>query len=86
MKNKNFFKNILNIIGKKDGFILNKSISFNNEKKYKIIKTHKNNVKLLHFTNKKIFRKYSKSINGIEKIFSEYQGLVWYCNKIKLYY
>ena len=49
----------------------------------KIIKTHKNNTNVIYLSEEKIFRKYSKSIQGIENIVSEYQGLIWYCNKIK---
>ena len=49
--------------------------------KYKIVKTHKNNTQLIYFPKNKIFKKFSRSTNGILKIEAEYQGLRWYCKR-----
>ncbi len=52
--------------------------------KYKIVKTHKNNTQLIYFPKNKIFKKFSRSTNGILKIEAEYQGLRWYCKRNKV--
>ena len=85
MISNNFYYKIKNFLQIKENkiHVSNNILSKNVNDKFKLIRTHKNNVKLLYLTDKKIFRKYSKSIQGIEKIVSEYQGLIWYCNKIK---
>lgn len=85
MISNNFYYKIKNFLQIKENKILvsNNILRKNVNDKFKVIKTHKNNVQLLYQTHKKIFRKCSKSIHGIEKIISEYQGLTWYCNKIK---
>ena len=51
-------------------------------KKYRI-KTHKNNITLFHFPQKKIFRKISNNKEGIKKIISEKKGIEWYCKRLK---
>ncbi len=52
-------------------------------KKFKVIKTHKNNTSVIYFKKKGFFRKLSNSKSGIEKIKSEYKGINWYLKKIK---
>ena len=59
--------------------ISKKALMGNYEEKYKIIKTHKNDVSLIYFLNKKNYRKFNKSKKSLNKIKSEYKGLKWYC-------
>ena len=56
---------------------------FSNEN-IKVIFTHKNNVFVVFKKEQKLFRKFSLSKLGGEKIKSDYSGLKWYCSKKKI--
>ena len=51
--------------------------------KYSIVNTHKNDVSLIFFPSKNIYRKFNKSQKSITKIKSKYNGLKWYCSRAK---
>ena len=68
----------------KKKFINNKNFTpFTKNKKFTIIKTHKNNITVLYFKKEKFFRKLSKNKSGVEKIKSELNGQNWYLKEIK---
>ena len=50
-------------------------------KKFQIIKTHKNNTSLVYMIKEDIFRKFSTNKRGIKKIKDESQGIKWYQKK-----
>jgi hypothetical protein len=80
---KNFFRKILSKFdyNKKKinlKIIKNYQFYFKKKNKFKVIKTHKNNVFLFYLPQLNIFRKFSNSSEGIKKIKYEYEGLNWY--------
>ena len=55
-----------------------KKISFKNKV---LIKTHKNFCKIYYFKKEKFFKKIADNKIGINRVFSDYQGLNWYCKR-----
>ena len=73
------YKNLFNFFKKKQK--IPKAVLKNNmREKYSIVNTHKNDVSLIFFPSKNIYRKFNKSQKSITKIKSEYNGLKWYCS------
>ncbi len=81
MKKQIPYKNFFNLFVKRQK-VPKKALIKNQNEKHKVINTHKNNVSLIYFPKKKIYRKFAKTKNSLEKIDSEYQGLKWYCKRI----
>ena len=76
------YKNLFNFFKKKQK--IPKAVLKNNmREKYSIVNTHKNDVSLIFFPSKNIYRKFNKSQKSITKIKSEYNGLKWYCSRAK---
>ena len=49
-----------------------------------LIKTHTNDVQVIHFKNDNFYTKFSKNKKANKKIYSELAGLSWYCKRRKL--
>ncbi len=76
------YKSLLNFLKKEQK--MPKAVLVNRiGEKYSIIKTHKNDVSLIFFPSKNIYRKFNKSQKSITKIKSEFNGLKWYCSRVK---
>ena len=68
----------------KNYFFKKKNLYFKDVGQNILIKTHKNNTRVIYFYKQKFFRKFSINKKGINKIISESEGYTWYSKRAKI--
>ena len=79
-----YYNKFLSFFPSKNISIPKKVLRNVSKSKVNLIKTHTNDVQVIHFKNDNFYTKFSKNKKANKKIYSELAGLSWYCKRRKL--